>query len=160
MSAQAVPTSRSNAAIVQQVYEAFGSGNVDALDAVLAPDVVDHGAAPDLPAGRDGVKGAVAYFLRAFPDTHFNVEATISDGELVAARYTLTGTHRGEFMDIAPTGRQVRVTGMDFFRVRDGRVVERWGELDELGLMQQLVDRRASSRSEPPTGQERRRRSR
>jgi predicted ester cyclase len=77
-------------------------------------------------------------FRQAFPDWHAGQEAHIAEGDLVAERFTARGTHRGELLGAAPTGREVVLAGINIFRVQGGQVVERWGRTDDLGFLQQL----------------------
>ena len=84
------------------------------------------------------MRHAAAMFRAALPDWHSDVEQLVAEGDLVVERFTASGTHSGELMGVAPTGRVLRLRGMQMFRIRDGRIVERWGRLDESGLMQQL----------------------
>jgi predicted ester cyclase len=74
----------------------------------------------------------------ACPDWHSEAEQLIAEDDLVVERFTARGTHRVEFMGVAPTGREVILRGINIFRVYDGRITERWGRLDQLGLLQQL----------------------
>jgi predicted ester cyclase len=74
----------------------------------------------------------------AFPDLRFTLEDLVAEGDRVAARYYWEGTQEGEFMGYRPTGQAVRVGGMDFYRLRDGKIVEHWDRVDELGLLRQL----------------------
>jgi predicted ester cyclase len=74
----------------------------------------------------------------AFPDWHSDVELLIGEGDIVVERFTASGSHRGEIFGVAPSGRSISLSGINIFRVRDGRIVERWGRLDELGLFRQL----------------------
>jgi predicted ester cyclase len=76
--------------------------------------------------------------LDAFPDLRLTVEDIFSEGDMVAARLTFQGTHRGEFQGIPPTGKQVAFSSIEVDRVVDGKVQEHWVELDQLGLMRQL----------------------
>ena len=76
--------------------------------------------------------------LAAFPDHERTVEDQFSDDLHVVTRWTATGTHQGQFMGVAPTGREIALRGINIFRIRDGRIVERWGRLDDLGLFEQL----------------------
>jgi predicted ester cyclase len=71
-------------------------------------------------------------FRQAFPDWHAGQEASIAEGDLVAERFTARGTHQGELLGVAPTGREVVLAGINIFRVQDGKVVERWGRTDDL----------------------------
>ena len=74
-----------------------------------------------------------------FPDFQATMEDLLAEGDKVALRFTFRGTHQGEFLGIAPTGKQVTMVGIDIFRIADGRIVELWGqEEDVLGMMQQI----------------------
>jgi predicted ester cyclase len=84
------------------------------------------------------VRAKVEGLRRAFPDLRFILEEAVAEGGTVAVRYYWTGTHKGAFLDVAPTGRTVVVRGMDFYRVRNGAIVEHWHTVDELGLLRQL----------------------
>jgi predicted ester cyclase len=77
-------------------------------------------------------------FRSAFPDLHVEIEDVVAEGDTVATRVTMTATHRGAFLGVAPTGRRVRYEGMDILRFREGKMVEHWTVTDDLGLMQQL----------------------
>ncbi|MDQ3779139.1 MAG: ester cyclase [Chloroflexota bacterium] len=85
-------------------------------------------------------KAFVPVFRTAFPDSHHTVEDLIAEGDKVVTRFTWSGTHRGEFMGVPPTGRRVAVGGIWIHRVEGGRIVEgrNWGQVDWLGLLQQL----------------------
>ena len=74
----------------------------------------------------------------AFPDRRFVVEDMIADGDKVSARFTMRGTHKGEFRGIAPTGKEVTMTGIDIIRLTEGKMVEDRVEVDQLGMMRQL----------------------
>ena len=77
-------------------------------------------------------------FFTAFPDLHMKIEDQIAEGDMVASRLTVHGTHKGEFMGMPPTGKQITITGTDIVHIKDGKAVERWGNFDDLGMMQQL----------------------
>ena len=77
-------------------------------------------------------------FRGAFPDLEFVAEDMIAEGDKVAARITVRGTHKGPFLDIAPTGKQVSVNAIDIFRFANGKIVEHWGVMDQMSMMQQL----------------------
>ena len=131
-----------NKVIAQRAYEAFNqafrTGNLTLLDAVIDANIVDNNPAPGQEPGLEGVKKAFSSFAAAFPNPHFTIDDMIAEGDKVASRLTLRGTHRGDFQGIPPTGMQVVQTGIDILRVAGGKVVERWGEFDNLGLLQQL----------------------
>ncbi len=120
------------------VEEVINEGNLDAIDELLDPGVVDHAAPPGFPTGREGAKQFAAMMRSAFPDLHLTIEDMIAEGDKVVMRSTWSGTHQGEFMWIPATGRRVTVSAIDISRVADGRMVEHWEQFDALGLMQQL----------------------
>ena len=129
-------------ATAYQLYEdfnkAFRTRNPNVLEEVISANIVDHNPAPGQAVGLEGVKQYAAMFSSAFPDIQNIVEDLIAEGDKVVSRLTVRGTHTGTFMGIPPTGKQVVVTLMEILRITDGKVVERWGQFDTLGLMQQL----------------------
>lgn len=128
-----------NRTIAQRFGEdIWGKGDQDALEELFAPDFVDHGAIPGQPPGHEGHKHQLAVFRSAFPDLRVTNEDVIAEGDKVVLRWTARGTHEGELMDIAPTGKEVTFTGIDVLRIADGKVVERWAEGNDLEVMQQL----------------------
>ncbi|HEU5318409.1 MAG TPA: ester cyclase [Chloroflexota bacterium] len=131
--------------VARRLYAVTSSGDLAQLDDILAPDVVDHGVdGVEELRGPAAVREALAAFRESFPDATLRVEDVFAsaDGEKVAVRWTVSATQRGAFQGIPASGRGVRMSGIDVLRVVDGRVAERWGSSDELGLLQQLVDRR------------------
>ena len=120
------------------VEEVFNQGNLAAVDELVAPDIIDHNAFPGLTPGSEGVKQIASILRAAFPDIHYTLEDEIAEGDKAVVRDTMRGTHRGEFMGIAPTGKQVTVGGMDITRWSNGKIVEHWAQFDTLGLLQQL----------------------
>jgi predicted ester cyclase len=108
------------------------------VDRYLAPGFVNHDPFPGFTADREGLRQTAQVFRQAFPDWHAGQEAHIAEGDLVAERFTARGTHQGELMGVAPTGREVTLAGINIFRVQDGQLVERWGRTDDLGFLQQL----------------------
>jgi predicted ester cyclase len=84
------------------------------------------------------MRGAAAMFRAAFPDWHSDLGLLIGEGDLVVEQFTASGKQRGEIMGVPATGRTVTLPGIQIFRVRNGRIVERWGRLDDLGLLSQL----------------------
>lgn len=106
---------------------------------LYASNVVLHGFPPGLPEGVAGVKAFFNGFWSAFPDARLRGDDIVAgDGDKVAIRYTIDGTHQGEFAGVAPTGKKVTVTGQTIVRFVDGKVAERWNAVDMLGLLQQL----------------------
>ncbi len=131
--------SRENKTIARRyVQEAINQRNMDVLDEIFAPEFVDHTAVPGQAPGVEGLKQFFTMMDAGFPDFRAVVEDVIAEGDEVAIRFTFHGTHQGEFMDIPPTGRRVTMSGIDIFRVVDGKVVELWGQEDVLGMMRQL----------------------
>ena len=133
--------STGNAELVRRWFaEIWNSGNIDAADHILSPQGILHEVAlgPDGVQHLDDFKAMARVFRQAFPDVHFHVDATIEDAEHAAARVTVTGTHTGPGLGVAPTGRSFRVTGMVMVRVAGGRVVEGWSNFDMLGQFEQL----------------------
>jgi predicted ester cyclase len=128
-----------NKAIVRHgVEQVFNLKKLDFIDELYCVDVIDHSAPPGLPAGIEGARLKLAAFTGAFPDLQLTYEHLVAEGDMVAGRFVLSGTHRGEFAGVEPTGNPVRVTGHDLMRIRDGKVSEHWVVMDSLSLMQQL----------------------
>ncbi len=128
-----------NKALLQRyVEEVWRQGNVAALDDFLAPDYRRHVSPTAAPLTRDGQKERLAGVRAAFPDIELTVEDVLAEGDRVAFRSTLRGTHRGVFQGIAPTGVRVTVALLDLIRIEQGRVVEQWGGPDFLDLLRQL----------------------
>ncbi len=120
------------------IEEVWNKGRPDRLAEFLSVDYVFHGPGAEPVAGVDAYRPRIETYLAAFPDFKVIEENIVAEGDSVACRYTVTGTHKGVLQGMAPTGRAVRVEGFDLVRVADGRIVEGWGLPDMLGLMQQL----------------------
>ncbi len=127
-----------NKNVVRLYQEACNRDDLNALDDLVAPDLVTHSQAPGLPQGLEGGKRAHRATVAAFPDLHYEIEELVAEGDTVVERFTITGTHRGAFMGLPPTGRPTRFSGVSFFRLRGGKIVEHWGLQDGLALMIQL----------------------
>lgn len=126
-------------AIHRYFDEVWNQGKLDVLDELLASDYVNHSSSiPDTEPGPAGVKPIVTAMRQAFPDLRYRIDRLVASDELVAVRVTLSGTHRGDFFGIAPTGKRFEVTQSNFERFRDGKIVEHWRNTDELSLMRQL----------------------
>ena len=118
------------------VEQYWRTGDADAFDEVVASDFVHH--APGLPPDLEGMKQALPMFRAAFPDMRLTVEEMIAEGDKVVDRVTVRGTHEGELMGIPASGKQVEFMETHISRIADGKIVERWGEWDALGIMQQI----------------------
>ena len=128
-----------NKAFTRRLYdEMLGKKNEAILDEVLDSNFVDHSPFPGQDPGIEGTKKGMREFLNAFPDLSYDMEFQVSEGDMVVSRLTVRGTHKGEMAGIPPTGKQISMKGIDAFRVKDGKIVERWGNFDDLGMMQQL----------------------
>jgi steroid delta-isomerase-like uncharacterized protein len=131
-----------NKALFRRFHEAANSGDFDLLartiDEVVAPDAVIRTPLPIDTTGAAALKQIWAMLLRIYPDIHLTVEDLIGEGDKVVGRTTVTGTHRGEFMGVAPTGNIVTYNEMFMFRIADGRVVETWGVVDVYAQMKQI----------------------
>ena len=119
--------------------EAFNGGDLDVVDELVAPDFVNHDSAnPEPSRGIEAAKASITGYRSAFPDLHVTIEQQIAEGEYVTTRWSARGTHEGDLLGIAPTGKQATVTGITIDRIVDGRFTESWTNWDTLGLLQQL----------------------
>jgi len=128
-----------NKAHVRAWYEAICSGDVKALDAFLAPEVIRHGGGtiPDA-LGPADIEQNFALYFAAFPDLHFEVVDLISEGDQVLSRWVLTGTFEGELLGATGDGRKIRVEGMSLDRIENGLVAEGFDGWDNYGFRKQL----------------------
>ncbi|MBO1766653.1 ester cyclase [Allobranchiibius sp. GilTou38] len=129
---------KTNIASQEAFGEAVNTGNLDAFDQLVAPDAVDHDPAPGQGHGPEGFKAMFTDMRTAFPDLHVEVETLVADDDQVAFAYTLTGTHNGPFQGHDATGKAFKARGVQISKFADGKLVERWGSSDELGMMTQL----------------------
>jgi steroid delta-isomerase-like uncharacterized protein len=126
-----------NKALIRWWTAALNAGNVARLRALAAPDCIVHlGGRPsqDIAAA----ERFVVSFRVAFPDGPLSIDDLIAEGDRVAHRWTVHGTHQRDFEGIPATGRLVTMTGIFIYRIAGGRVVEIWASVDDLGLLQQL----------------------
>ena len=119
------------------IEEVWNQGKLDALDDIVSNDIVIHVAGRDI-KGIENFKKFILGYRNAFPDIKFTIEEQIAQGDKVAERYTIRSTHQGELQGIPPTGKQVKIASIDITRFLDGKIVERWGEFDSIGMMMQL----------------------
>jgi steroid delta-isomerase-like uncharacterized protein len=119
--------------------EFWNRGNVNVVNEFMTPDFVSHEEeVPGVPLDRESLIRRGATMHSAFPDLKATLEDMIAEGDRVVARSTWSGTHTGELMGLPPTGRRVSVGVIDIVRIAGGKIVEHWGEMDSMGLMQQL----------------------
>ncbi len=136
---QGEPATREESkAIMRRLIDEFWNGrDLDAADELFHPDAISP-SAPFLPAGPEGPKTIARMFFSAFPDYQIQIEHLIGEDDRVAARLSQRGTHQGELMGVAATGREAAWTETGILRIADGRIVESWYDVDLLGMMQQL----------------------
>jgi predicted ester cyclase len=129
-----------NKRIVEEFISALiSNGDLTAVDRYLDPGFVSHD--PPLwgvPEGPEGWRKATEVIRGAFPDWRSDIQRMIAEDDLVAEHFIAHGTHRGSVMGETPTGHHVVLRGINIFRIADGKIIERWGRLDDLGLLQQL----------------------
>lgn len=137
--ARAADDPEANKALIRRFFEeVWSTGDLSRRDAFLDAGYRGHMAGAAEPIDREGWTAWFQGFRAAFPDARFTVEDMVAEGDRVAARLTMRGTHLGPLNGVPPTGRAVVVSGMSLERVADGRIVEGWNENDALGLLQQL----------------------
>ena len=141
----------------RRAYAAMsGGGDIDDLDNVILPTLVEHAAyPPGTPTGLAGLKALMRSYLEAFPDLTMSIEKYLEQGKVGCAVLRMTGTNTGPFMGAPPTGRTIDVTAIDVVRVVDGKCAEHWGAQDDLGMLTQLgritLPQQATSTIELPT---------
>jgi predicted ester cyclase len=118
--------------------EVFPACDVEALDDLVAPDVVSHGARPDEPAGIEGVRRTMLWLGRVFSDQRWEVHHVVGEDDMVVVYATQHGCHTGELMGIPPTNLVVAFDYVHILRFRDGKAVEHWSVRDDMTLMRQL----------------------
>jgi steroid delta-isomerase-like uncharacterized protein len=137
--------------LAEYVREVWEEGDVSAVRRYLAPGFRRHVSAVSPPLDVDGQIERLAGLRSAFPDVEVTVDEVVAEGDMVAFRSTMRGTHRGELLGIPPTQREVTVRLVDMIRVEDGRFVEQWGGPDVFDLLGQL-GATFTGPGEPPTG--------
>ena len=132
-------TIEQNKEIVREFIDrVFTKGDLTAVDALLSDDFVNHDPHFGAPEGREAFRYMGTVVREACPDWHSDLHLLVGEGDYVVEQFTASGTQRGVLAGVAPTGREVSMPGINIFRIDNGRIVERWGRLDELGLLRQL----------------------
>lgn len=128
--------SEENKAMARRLYSELASqGDLSLANELVAKDFVDHNPpGPDIAPGREGFKQVFTGFFSAFPD----MTMTVDEGDKVVTRATVSGTHLGDYMGMPATGKTFSIGIVDILRFKDGKIAERWGESDTIGMMQQL----------------------
>jgi len=127
-----------NKEIVRRYQEAYNTANYDALDDVVATDVLTPNMISDMPRGLAGAKLVHQKTLTGMPDYHTAIEDLIAEGDKVVARVRITGTHFGDFYGIPPTGKHIDLSGIYIVHIADGKIVEHWGEENGSEVLRQL----------------------
>jgi steroid delta-isomerase-like uncharacterized protein len=132
--------SKENEALIRRyVEEVYDQRKLEVIDEIFASEFILHD--PDLPGGArgpEGIKRIVETFVGGFPDLQVTLEDELSSGDKVVTRWTSRGTHQGELMGIAPTGKRIDVTAVGIWRVANGKIAEAWLVYDAFGMLQQL----------------------
>jgi predicted ester cyclase len=132
-------SSEQNKAIVRRLIEEPWKGDLSVADELIDPNYVGYDPSiPEPLRGPDGFKENVSTYRSAYSDARITVDDQIAEGDKVATRWTGRGTHDGDLMDIAPTGKQVKVSGLTISRLANGKVIEEYTNWDTFGMMQQL----------------------
>jgi predicted ester cyclase len=132
-------TTEENKALTRRIFEeGINQNKPGVFDELIAPSFVNHDAPPGYEADREGFRRFIGMFRAAFPDLRVTIEEQLADGDKVIDRGYGSGTHRGEFQGIPPTGKQFKVKYIDIWRVANGKMVENWVQMDMLSMMQQL----------------------
>lgn len=127
-----------NIEIIRRFEHAFRAGDMTTIDELSDPGLVDHNPTPDHEPTLTGFKQKVAGFAAIFPDLEEDLQEVIASGDIVATRWVVTGSQQQDFMGIPAAGQAIRVEGMNFYRLSDGRVAEVWAQFDGLALMRQV----------------------
>ncbi len=132
--------SENNKAVVRRLLEeVWNKGNLSLVDELFTPNFEFHDAStPDLGRGPESERKRVTLYRNAFPDLRITIEDMIAEGETVVTRWTCRGTHKGDLSGIAPTGKQITISGITVGRFANGKIAQGYANWDALGLMQQL----------------------
>jgi len=132
-------TEQNKALVRQLVEEVINQGNMSMIDELLIPDFIEHEELPPgIPPGREAPKALFTMLRSAFPDLKATIEHLIAEGDKVVLHMTWTGTQKGEFMGVPPTGKRISIGVIDIIGIAEGKFVEHWGVMDSMAMMQQL----------------------
>ncbi len=129
--------------------EMFNQGRLEVADEVFTPDFIDHAAPPGVPAGTAGLKGFVQSVRQAFPDFHYEILHEVVEGDLYVQHVRASGTMQGDFAGMPASGKRAEWEEMHMVRPEGDKLVEHWGVIDQLGMLQQLGLAPAPSSSAP-----------
>ena len=123
----------------RRVYEeGLNRGDLGVADELIDPEFLDREAHPGGNRGPESFRQLITMLRTAFPDLRFEIDDLIAEGDTVAGRLTMNGTHTGPLMGMPPTGRAVRQSHMHFVRFRGGKAIEHWGVRDDMGMTRQM----------------------
>ena len=132
-------STEANKAAINRLVDGFwNGGNAEVMDELFAPNFVNHSPALGATPDKAGTTQTNIQVRSAFSDSELKVNEMIADGDKIAWRWTFHGTNTGSIAGLPATGREVSFTGMSIDRFADGQIVERWAEIDFLGMLQQL----------------------
>ena len=133
-------STQDNKAIAERLLDAWNRSDWSTVEDLFAPDYVNHNPppVPGISGDRDGQMQVMQYFRQAFPDGRAETLNLLAEGDKVVVHDRIRGTHQAEFMGVPATGREVTIDFIHIFRIAGGRIAERWGLVDAMGLMQQL----------------------
>jgi predicted ester cyclase len=120
------------------IDEVVNRGNVAVIDELSGPNFVDHTAPPGVPPTVEGTKVFLTMLRAAFPDLHATIEDQVAEGDRVVQRVTSHGTMSGDFQGMPASGKEATWSGIHITRFADGKAVEHWGVVDQLGMLAQL----------------------
>lgn len=147
--------------IARRYYvEVHNQRDLDVVEELLAPDFAHHDPFPETTPDREGVKQMFGLFRTAFPDAEFVIEEIVAGEDNAAVRWTLRGTHEGEWLDLPPTGRRFEISGMHMIRIQGGKIVEERGQArpdaaagrdPRAAASRSLTDQKRRQQTEPGT---------
>jgi predicted ester cyclase len=130
--------SEANKDLIRRYQDAYNDRELDRLDELLHPAWTSNNWPEAVPQSIENAKMLHGMFVESFPDLHVTTEDLFAEGDRVAQRWRVRGTHKGEIIGLPPTGREVTAGGISIFRIAGGRIVEHWAYADELGFLDQI----------------------
>jgi predicted ester cyclase len=118
--------------------EAINNKNLALLDEVVDPAGIDHAAPPGMPETFEATKQFLGMLITAFPDLRYTIDQEVAEGDKVVQRVSVSGTMKGDFMGIPATGKHATWSEIHITRFANGKIVEHWANIDQLGMLQQL----------------------
>ena len=133
------PMSANKEIVRRYMDDCWNLGKLDELRELVADNCAHHDSVfPSLQPGADHLKRHIAMCRNGFPDFQFTIDDTIAERNEVVIHWTVTGTHKGQFLSMAPTNRRATITGTSIFRIEGGKIVEGWSDWNLMSMMQQL----------------------